>query len=154
MCYQIQMSLIFEIFFSDIGHCFRPAQTKCLENQKFGYLSVFLVNIPNLYINWCRLYTRYRMTTDRIPKLPTIRHFFYFCLTRTYIWSIWVQDRFYGSHNNSGFFCIAKFTVSKNVMQKHVFIFMILLFFLFWVTFQVTLCSHYFSNCRKKGPRS
>ena len=24
---------------------------------------------------------------------------------------------------------------------------------IFWVTFQVTLCSHYFCNIRKKGPR-
>ena len=23
----------------------------------------------------------------------------------------------------------------------------------FWITFQVTLCSHYFYNFRKKGPR-
>ena len=35
-----------------------------------------LVNISGLYISWCWLQKRYRLqTTDRIPKLPTDRHF-------------------------------------------------------------------------------
>ena len=38
MCYQTQMPLINVILFSDIGHCFQPAQTKSFENQKSGHL--------------------------------------------------------------------------------------------------------------------
>ena len=40
MSYQIQMPLIFLILFSDIGQCFRTTQTKSLENQKSGHVSI------------------------------------------------------------------------------------------------------------------
>ena len=40
MCQQTQMPFIFAIFFSDIGHCFRTAQTKSLENQKSSKIRI------------------------------------------------------------------------------------------------------------------
>ena len=45
MCYQTQMPSIFVILFSDIGQCFRIAQTKSLENQKSGYVRINSDNI-------------------------------------------------------------------------------------------------------------
>ena len=41
MCYQTQILSIYVIFFSDIGQCFRSAQTKSLENQKTGFVGNF-----------------------------------------------------------------------------------------------------------------
>ena len=41
MFYQTQMPFIFVIFYSDIGQCFRPAQTNSLKNQKVGLVVHF-----------------------------------------------------------------------------------------------------------------
>ena len=45
MCYQIQIPFIFVIFFSDIGQCFWPTQTKSLVYQKSGYVMIILDKI-------------------------------------------------------------------------------------------------------------
>ena len=62
MSYQTQMPFIFVIFFSDIGQCFCPAQTKSLKNHKSGHVriiqdNILLVNILGFYISWCKLQT-------------------------------------------------------------------------------------------------
>ena len=51
MCYQTEMSLIFFMYFSDIGHCFCSAQTKSLKNQKSDHVRMILDNIPYFYTN-------------------------------------------------------------------------------------------------------
>ena len=46
ICYQTQILFIFVIFFSEIGQCFRPAQTKMtIENQKAGHVGIILNKI-------------------------------------------------------------------------------------------------------------
>ena len=57
--------------------------------------AVILVNISDLFISW------YRRETNRQNSKISDRKISYLCLTRAYIWSIWVLDLF-GSRKNSG----------------------------------------------------
>ena len=65
-----------------------------------GSNSIFLVNIPGLYIIWCEQKPSHRIeTTDRISELPTDRIFLH--LPETYLNTIrFALGPFYRSHKN------------------------------------------------------
>ena len=94
MCYQTQMPFVFVILFSDIGQCFWPVLKTVLKIKNpatLGYFwikyCIFSTHFKSL--NCCRLLTRYKQqqTEFRNYRQTDIP---YFCLTRAYIWSIWV----------------------------------------------------------------
>ena len=72
--------------FLDIWHCFHPGNKKTVleiknpsyrESNRIIYRT-FSRYIPWLYISWCRLQILIRQRqTNRIPKLPTDRHFLF-----------------------------------------------------------------------------
>ena len=77
MCYQTQILFIFVISFADIGQCFRPAQTKNLENQKSGHIRMILSSI----------YGNFSPFRPNTTKHPDTIYFFLFenCKNSRYI---------------------------------------------------------------------
>ena len=87
--------------FSDIGQYFPSAQTKSLKikntvtfQDNLGQFTVFLVIISGLYI---RLQMRYKQKQQQQTEFRNYGQnidISNFCLIRTYIWSILIQDIF------------------------------------------------------------
>ena len=99
MCYQTRMPLILLILFRHRAMFLTCPNKESRKSKigprqnKLGKYTLLLVKISGL-TRWCRLQMRYRLqittdnrqqTTDRIPKLPTHRHFLFLSRTSLYM---------------------------------------------------------------------
>ena len=102
--------------------------TKCKTKNpvELGSTRILLVNIPGLYISWCKQKARHRQTTNRIPELPTDYHFLDLFQTCYPDHPFWSRTFFLKSLNNK----LHRFTIKVNQKQK-----VIRDYFLFYIHF-------------------